>query len=246
MSLISTSGENGILTITINRPAQKNALSLNMYQQLTESLIELESNNDYKVAIIQGDEHCFTAGNDLHDFLAGGALTEAHPTVVFLRTLVTITKPLIASVAGPAIGIGTTLLLHCDLVYSATNAVFQLPFSQLGLCPEAASSELLPSRIGRAKAFELLVLGEKFDAQEALKLGLVNKVVAASELYKTSNAAAQKLSGLPSNSVRASKGLIVDGYKEKTNAIITHELKYFEQLLASDESKKIIAGFFKR
>lgn len=246
MSHIKTSASDGVLTIEINRPAQKNALSLEMYAQLTEALVQLESDDALRVAVITGDENCFTAGNDLHDFLTGGSLTEAHPTVIFLRTLVTLSKPLIASVAGPAIGIGTTLLLHCDLVYSATNAVYQLPFSQLGLCPEAASSHILPNQVGRVKAFELLVLGEKFDAKEAQQLGIVNKVVAANDLSSYTAEMAKKLARLPANSVKASKGLIVDGNKSKLNEVITHELKYFEQLLASEDSKKIISSFFKR
>ncbi|GAB2995455.1 enoyl-CoA hydratase-related protein [Psychrosphaera aestuarii] len=246
MSFISTSSSDGVLTITIDRLAQKNALSLEMYKDLTAALLELEKNNELKVAVIQGDTTCFTAGNDLNDFLTGGALTEAHPTVVFLRTLVTLTKPLIASVAGPAIGIGTTLLMHCDLVYAADNAVFQLPFSKLGLCPEAGSSAILPMLSGRVKAFELLVLGNKFDANEAQQVGLINKVVKVEDLFSTVDEVAHQIANLPAMSVRASKGLIVDSQKENINQVITHELKYFEQLLGSEECKSIISSFFKK
>ncbi|MDA8622246.1 enoyl-CoA hydratase-related protein [Psychrosphaera sp.] len=246
MSFINTKVSSGVLTITIDRLAQKNALSLDMYKDLTTALLSAEKDEEIKVAVIEGDSSCFTAGNDLNDFLAGGSLTEAHPTVIFLRTLVSFSKPLIASVAGPAIGIGTTLLMHCDLVYAANNAVFQLPFSKLGLCPEAASSSILPKLAGRVKAFELLVLGNKFDAQEAVQIGLINEVVEIKELNDKVTAVATQLAQLPTMSVRASKGLIVDAQKETINAVISHELKYFEQLLGSDECKAIISSFFKK
>ena len=246
MSFINTQNSNGVLTITIDRLAQKNALSLEMYKDLTSALMMAEKDDAIKVAVIKGDTTCFTAGNDLNDFLKGGSLTEAHPTVIFLRALVSFSKPLIASVAGPAIGIGTTLLMHCDLVYSADNAVFQLPFSKLGLCPEAASSAILPKLTGRVKAFELLVLGNKFSADDALQFGLVNEVVSPQELNEKVESVAQQIAQLPTLSVRASKGLIIDSQKESINEVISHELKYFEQLLGSEECKAIIAGFFKR
>lgn len=245
-SEILVSNEHGVMTITINRLAQKNALSLAMYQQMTDALVTLEKSDDLHAAVITGSEECFTAGNDLHDFLKGGALTEAHPTVTFLRTLVSLSKPLIAAVAGPAIGIGTTMLMHCDLVYAANNSVLQLPFSKLGLCPEAGSSQILPAMTSRVKAFELLVLGERFDAQEAKQLNLVNKVVDPSEVLPVALASAKALAQLPSQSVKASKGLIVDGNKELINNVITHELKYFEHLLKSPESKQIISSFFSK
>ena len=246
MSEILVSKSNGVMTITINRLAQKNALSLAMYQAMTEALVDLERSDDLHAAVITGSAECFTAGNDLNDFLKGGALTEAHPTVIFLRTLVGLTKPLIAAVAGPAIGIGTTMLMHCDLVYAANNTVFQLPFSKLGLCPEAGSSHILPAQVGRVKAFELLVLGDKFDADEALRLNLINQVVDAEEVLTIATKRAEQLAQLPSQSVKASKGLIVDANKTQLNQVISAELKYFEHLLGSEESKQIIASFFKK
>ncbi|QTH63829.1 enoyl-CoA hydratase [Psychrosphaera ytuae] len=246
MSEILVSKSNGVMTITINRLAQKNALSLAMYQAMTEALVDLERSDDLHAAVITGSAECFTAGNDLNDFLKGGALTEAHPTVIFLRTLVGLTKPLIAAVAGPAIGIGTTMLMHCDLVYAANNTVFQLPFSKLGLCPEAGSSHILPAQVGRVKAFELLVLGDKFDADEALRLNLINQVVDAEEVLTIATKRAEQLAQLPSQSVKASKGLIVDSNKTQLNEVISAELKYFEHLLGSEESKQIIASFFKK
>lgn len=246
MSEILVSKSNGVMTITINRLAQKNALSLAMYQAMTEALVDLERSDDLHAAVITGSAECFTAGNDLNDFLKGGALTEAHPTVIFLRTLVGLTKPLIAAVAGPAIGIGTTMLMHCDLVYAANNTVFQLPFSKLGLCPEAGSSHILPAQVGRVKAFELLVLGDKFDANEALRLNLINQVVDAEEVLTIATKRAEQLAQLPSQSVKASKGLIVDANKTQLNEVISAELKYFEHLLGSEESKQIIASFFKK
>lgn len=246
MSEILVAKSNGVMTISINRLAQKNALSLAMYQQMTDALVELERSEELHVAIITGDENCFTAGNDLNDFLKGGALTEAHPTVKFLRTLVSLSKPLVAAVNGPAIGIGTTMLLHCDLVYAGTNSVFQLPFSKLGLCPEAASSQILPANVGRVKAFELLVLGETFDAETASQLNIINAVVEPSQVLEVAQQKAQIIASLPSQSVKASKGLIVDSNKELINNVISNELKYFEHLLGSDECKAIISSFFKK
>ncbi|WP_299269005.1 enoyl-CoA hydratase-related protein [uncultured Psychrosphaera sp.] len=238
--------KDSILTITIDRASAKNALSLNMYAQLTAALKQLDDDPTLSVAVITGGENCFTAGNDLKDFLAGGELNEQHPTVQFLYQIASTKKPIVAAVAGPAIGIGTTMLLHCDLVYAADNTVFQLPFAQLGLCPEAACSEILPRLTGHVKAFEMVVLGDKFNANDALDIGLINKVCTADTLLSTATETAGRIAKLPENAVTASKQLLKRNSQQSVSNTIKTELAQFEILLNSEQSQKIISSFFHR
>lgn len=242
---IQTQVSGSTLIITIARPEAKNALSLAMYQSLTQALRQFDQDDKLTSAIVYGSEQCFTAGNDLKDFLAGGELNHQHPTVQFLHQLVRTEKPLIAAVAGPAIGIGTTMLLHCDLVVASENSVFQLPFSKLGLCPEAASSALLPKQIGRQLAFELLVLGNRFDAVTGKELGLINSKVEEGEALTKAMEYAEQLSKLPLDAVKTSKRLINED-KDRIANIIDIELTQFQRLMDSSETKSIIANFFKR
>ena len=243
---IITSVDNRVLTITINRESAKNALSLTMYSEITAALKQLDSDSDLSVAIITGSATCFTAGNDLKDFLAGGALDEQHPTVQFLYQLASTKKPIIAAVAGPAIGIGTTMLLHCDLVYAADNTLFQLPFAQLGLCPEAACSEILPRITGHAKAFELVVLGDRFSANDALDIGLINRVCPFDTVQSIAKESAMKIARLPSDAVICSKQLLKSNNQKNVENAIEAELTQFEKLLNSEQSQNIIASFFKK
>lgn len=243
---IITSVSNRILTITINRESAKNALSLSMYSEMTSALKQLDDDPNLSVAIITGSSTCFTAGNDLKDFLAGGALNKQHPTVQFLYQIASTQKPIIAAVAGPAIGIGTTMLLHCDLIYAADNAVFQLPFAQLGLCPEAACSDILPKLIGHAKAFELVVLGDRFNANTAQDIGLINKVCTTDDVLVVAMESAIKLSKLPDSAVICSKNLLKANNKQSIENTIDAELVQFQKLLNSEQSQKIIASFFNK
>ncbi|GHB62013.1 enoyl-CoA hydratase [Psychrosphaera saromensis] len=243
---IITSVTDSILTITIARESAKNALSLNMYSQLTAALQQLDDDPTISVAIITGGENCFTAGNDLKDFLAGGALNEQHPTVQFLYQIASTKKPIIAAVAGPAIGIGTTMLLHCDLVYAADNTIFQLPFAQLGLCPEAACSEMLPRITGHVKAFEMVVLGDRFSANDALEIGLINKVCSSDTLLSLAVETATRITKLPENAVSTSKSLLKSNTQERVLNTIKAELTQFEMLLNSEQSQKIISSFFSK
>lgn len=243
---IITSVTDSILTITIARESAKNALSLNMYSQLTAALQQLDVDPTISVAIITGGENCFTAGNDLKDFLAGGALNEQHPTVQFLYQIASTKKPIIAAVAGPAIGIGTTMLLHCDLVYAADNTIFQLPFAQLGLCPEAACSEILPRITGHVKAFEMVVLGDRFSANDALEIGLINKVCSSDTLLSLAIETATRITKLPENAVSTSKALLKSNTQERVLNTIKAELSQFEMLLNSEQSQKIISSFFSK
>ena len=242
---ISTKIEHATLFIHINRPEAKNALSCQMYQQLTDALIEYEQNGSLKAAVFYGSDTCFTAGNDLKDFMASGELNTEHPTVKFLYQIANCKKPLIAAVAGPAIGIGTTLLLHCDLVVAADNAIFQLPFAQLGLCPELASSVLLPKLVGYQQSFELLVLGDKFNAEKALSSGFVNKITSSDNIIGQAKEWALKLSKLPAGAVQTSKSLI-RSESVLINKTIETELAGFQRLLNGEDAQTIIGNFFKR
>ena len=176
MDQIITENRDGILRIEINRPDKKNALTAAMYQAMADALTAADADPKVRVVLIHGKSDLFTAGNDLQDFLDNRPRDEDRPAFQFLRNISRAQKPIVAAVAGAAVGIGTTMLLHCDLVYAAPNTRLQLPFVNLGLVPEAASSLLLPALVGYQRAAELLLLCEPFSAQTAKEIGLVNAV----------------------------------------------------------------------
>lgn len=245
LGTVNTQVKDSTLLIQIDRLEAKNALSLSMYRQLTVALKQLDEDPKLTAAVVYGSEQCFSAGNDLKDFLSGGELNRDHPTVQLLYQLVATKKPIIAAVAGPAIGIGTTMLLHCDLVVASENALFQLPFAKLGLCPEAASSYLLPKQVGHQTAFELLVLGERFNAIKAQQLGFVNKVVGEGECLTEALSYADKIAELPAAAVASSKSLMRSN-TEQVEKMLALELIEFQRLMDSEEAKQIISSFFKR
>jgi len=170
--LVETSRDGAVLCVTLARPAKKNALTGAMYHALIAAFGEASADDVIGALLLRGRDGVFTAGNDIGDFLQAAGSAETSPGTLFIKTLATFDKPLVAAVEGPAIGIGTTLCFHCDLVYVARNAVFQMPFVDLGLVPEAASSLLAPRRFGHAKAAQFLMLAESFDAEAACDLGL--------------------------------------------------------------------------
>jgi len=245
MSYIQVEQTDKIMTITMSRFQQKNALSLDMYSELVTALTKYEESAELQVCLILGNEECFCAGNDLKDFLNSGQLNEAHPTVQFINRIATCQKPVVAAVAGPAVGIGTTMLLHFDYVIAAENAVFQLPFAQLGLCPEAASSYILPNIVGQRIAFELLVMGERFDADRARDFGIVNIVCQPKELKGIALSKTKEIAKLPHEAVIKSKRLIRQNDSETVKAMIELELTYFQQLLDSEECQTRVGKFFK-
>lgn len=238
--------EKGVLTLTMQRPEKKNALSSAMYQQLTAALRHAQSDANIHVVILRGQADCFCAGNDLADFMAAGSLDNEHPTVQFLHQLVSFDKPLIAAVAGLAIGIGTTALLHCDLVYAAPGCRFQMPFTALGLCPEAASSLLLPKLMGYQKAAQYLLLGDAFGSDEAAAFGLVNEIIAAEQLFAHAEQKAQRLAALPANAVQQSKRLLKQPLQMQVQHVLHQELAQFEQLLHTPECQQTLAKFFQK
>jgi enoyl-CoA hydratase/carnithine racemase len=242
---IGTTTSEGILQIRINRPEKKNALTFAMYTAMTEALEKADGNPAVRVVIITGVDGCFTSGNDVADFLQSSGLGGDSPAIRFLHTLSTTGKPVIAVVTGLAVGIGVTMLLHCDLVYAADTATFQLPFVNLGLVPEAASSMLLPRMLGHQRAAELLLLAEKFDARTAQGLGLVNAVCGATELSAFVQQRAAVLAAKPPASVRLTKALM-KREPESVPARIAEEGKQFSHQLGSPEAREAMEAFMQR
>ena len=191
MNDILTHIADGVLTLTINRVEKKNSFTPAMYAAMADGLEQARNDPTICVTVIQGDITVFSAGNDIGDFLQRKPSTQESPVFQFLRAIASHPKPVIAAVCGPAVGIGTTLLFHCDLVYAGDNAAFSMPFVNLGLCPEAASSLLVPQMMGYHRAAEALLLGEPFMAEAALEVGLVNRIVPPTEVNGMAQAQAR-------------------------------------------------------
>ena len=243
---IETSLSEHILSIRFNRPTRKNAINFEMYDALANSFSEADSNPDIRVVFLSGNKECFCAGNDLSDFKNGGSTQgKKSPGARFLTEIRECSKPIIAAVAGPAIGVGTTMLLHCDLVYAAPCAIFKMPFTQLGLCPEAASSYLIPALIGQQRASELLLLGRTLTADKARDYGLINDIVEI-ELIETAYNSALELAALPPGSVQLSKKLMKEPILEATRKADKNELLGFSERLSSDESREAMSAFFEK
>ncbi|HYL03810.1 MAG TPA: enoyl-CoA hydratase-related protein [Steroidobacteraceae bacterium] len=224
----------GVCELRFNRPAKRNAITFAMYQALGEALAAAQADAAVRVVLLAGEGPSFCAGNDLNDFVSGPEFDGTHPVMRLLRTLATFEKPLLAAVHGATVGIGVTMLLHCDLVVAARGTQLSLPFVALGLVPEAGSSLLLPRLVGRQRAAELLYLGAPFDAARALELGIVNRVVEDAALAAESRALAMALAGQPAESLRATKRLL-RGDPAEVLARIEAEARIFGALLKSDE-----------
>jgi enoyl-CoA hydratase/carnithine racemase len=245
---ILTSKQNGILVIEFNRPEKKNSITAAMYQVIADTLKDAQSDTAVRVILFTGKPEIFTAGNDLEDFMnsvSQGELAD-RPVAQFMLQLRQATKPVIAAVSGAAVGIGTTMLLHCDLVYAADNAKFSMPFAKLGLCPEFASSILLPQAVGYQRAAEKLFFGEPFSAQEAFEMGLVNKVLPLDELLTFAKAQATKLTSLPASSLRMTKSLMKSGQTDAVMAKMSEEGKHFSAMLLAPEAKEAFNAFFQK
>jgi enoyl-CoA hydratase/carnithine racemase len=236
----------GILTLTLARPEKKNALTNAMYGTLADTLEAAETDADARVIVIRGQGDMFTAGNDVGEFAAiaaGGARGEQH-VGRFLRALVHCSRPLIAAVQGRAVGIGTTMLLHCDLVVLAENALLSTPFVSLALVPEAASSLLLPMRIGHARAYEMFALGEPVPAKNALDWGLANRVVPFDLLYETAGELAAKLAKQPVGALAVTKRLMRRA--DVLSAQIADESQCFAERLKTAEAREAFSAFAER
>jgi enoyl-CoA hydratase/carnithine racemase len=238
--------EGRVRTVVINRPEKKNAITVSMYGRLADELAHAAEDPAIRVVVLTGVNGVFTAGNDLADFQK--TRHEETPTFSnpFLSALPLFPKPLLAGVNGLAVGIGTTMLLHCDLVYASSEAVFSLPFARLGLTPEAGSSLLLPRVAGLQRATELLMLGEPFDAQRAREAGLVNEVVAPNRLSQRVASRAEELAALPPAAVRQTKALIRLDLIDQLKEVMEREGAVFMEHLVSPEAAEAFAAFFEK
>lgn len=232
--------------IEIARPEKKNALTGEMYLALAEGLERLEGDATVRALLLHGAPDCFSSGNDLEDFLRYDRSAGEFPAFRFLRTISTARKPIVAAVAGPAVGIGTTMLLHCDLAYAAPSARFRMPFVPLGIVPEAASSLLVPMRAGHARASELLLLGRPFGVEKAAEAGILTAVVPEGELLATARAVAEELAALPPASVRITKELMRRPLARAVAEQMAEEGRIVEERLGSPEAKEAIAAFFEK
>ncbi len=244
--LVTTFLDKGILKIGIQRPDKLNALTLAMYDAMTVALESAEQDKQIRVILIHGTDNCFTSGNDLRDFAGNPPAGENSPVFRFLRAISQAQKPVIAMVSGAAVGIGTTMLLHCDLVYADETARFRLPFVNLGLCPEAASSYLLPKLVGHLRASEILLLGETIDAEKALEIGLVNRIFPHPDLLDQVMAKAVQLAAQPPASVRLTKSLLKENQAQQVAEVMSKEGDLFLRQLAKPEAQEAINAFIEK
>jgi enoyl-CoA hydratase/carnithine racemase len=243
---IVTEQHGHVLEIRIERPERRNALTHAMYRALLAALDQAESDTNVRVTLLTGTEDCFTAGNDMNDFLESPPDSPQSPVMQLLERLPGLTKPLVAAVTGPAVGIGTTLLLHCDLVYLGEGTRLQLPFVNLGLSPEAGSSLLLPLLAGQARAAELLLLGETFDARTAREIGLANAVLADEACLAHARERAARLAAQPPAAVRASRALLRRTWQEAVTEQIRTESEVFIERLRAPEAREAISAFLEK
>ncbi len=240
--LVSTSVKDGVLTIRMNRPEKKNALTSDMYDVMTKAIKDSDKNPDIRVIVITGTADIFCAGNDLQEFLYNPPKSKNSPVLKFLKALSGAKLPVIAAVNGPAIGVGVTMLLHCDFVYLSKNAVMALPFVNLGLVPEAAASMLLSKSAGHPRAAELLMLGEPFTPETAVELGIANAVCEPKELEAMAMGTAQKLVAKPRNALLQTKALMRHDF-ESVAKRIDREAEIFKKCLATPEVKEALSAF---
>ena len=234
-----------VARIELARLDKKNAITTEMYVQMAEALAAAEADRDARAVLIHGSRDCFTAGNDLSDFLKRPPGTKS-PSWRFFEVLPALSKPIVAAVGGPAIGIGTTLLFHCDLVYATPNARFQLPFVGLGIVPEFGSTYLLPLLAGYQRAAELMLLGQPFTAEKAHEVGIVTAVVPEGEVLERAAKAAAMLAELPPESIRLTKRLMKSAHAEAVKRQITEEGRLFVERLASPEAKEAMSAFLEK
>jgi enoyl-CoA hydratase/carnithine racemase len=236
----------GVMTLTLNRVDKKNSFSRAMYGACAEALARSGEDAAVRAVVIQGHVTVFSAGNDIGDFLEGHPATPESPVFRFLQAISQFSKPLIAAVCGPAVGIGTTLLFHCDLVYAGDNAAFSMPFVNLGLCPEAASSLLVPQMMGYHRAAEALLLGEPFMAETAMEVGLVNRIVPPSEANAVAQAQARRLAAKPLSSLIETKRLMKKGQMAQVQSVMADEGERFTRLLTEPAAKEAFTAFMEK
>lgn len=235
-----------VARIRFDRVDKKNAITAEMYTQLAEALAAADADREVRALVLHGSADCFTAGNDVADFLKRPPTGEGSPTWRFFEVLPNLTKPIVAAVGGPAVGIGSTMLLHCDLVYAAPNARFQLPFVPLGIVPEFGSTFLLPLIAGYQRAAELLLLGLPFSAEQAKEAGIVTAVVPQDELLQKAFSVAKALAALPPESLRLTKRLMKSRYGQTVSETLNEEGRIFRERLGSPEAKEALSAFLEK
>jgi len=243
---IKIESRDNILNLTFARPDKKNALTNAMYGALTDALLAAENDPATRVVVFRGEGDKFTAGNDVGEFaaIATGAFQGERHVARFVEAIARASRPLVAAVQGRAVGIGTTMLLHCDFIVLAEDAQLSTPFVNLALVPEAASTLLMPLRIGYARAYEMFALGETIDARTALHMGIANRVVPLERLHAEAAAVAQRLARLPAGSLAATKRLMRD--PEVLTAQIAAESECFAERLTTPEAREAFAAFAER
>jgi enoyl-CoA hydratase/carnithine racemase len=246
MSDILIHTEAGVTTLTFNRVDKKNSITSAMYGALADALAQAGQDAAVRVVLIQGDATIFSAGNDIGDFLHQPPSTQESPVFRFLRGIAGFPKPLVAAVCGPAVGIGTTMLFHCDLVYAGDNAAFSMPFVNLGLCPEAASSLLVPQMFGYHRAAEALLLGEPFMAEAALEVGLVNRVVPPTEANAFAQAQARKLAAKPLSALVETKRLMKKSQLPALLERMGEEGQSFGRMLREPAAREAFSAFMEK
>jgi enoyl-CoA hydratase/carnithine racemase len=242
---ILTAKADGILTITINRPDKKNALTSAMYAAMADALEAAETDDAVRVIVFAGNGGAFTAGNDLQDFLNNPPQGDGSPVFRFLRAISSASKPLVAAVTGVAVGVGTTMLLHCDLVYVGTDARLSLPFVNLALVPEAASSLLLPAMVGYHRSAELLLLGEPFNAETAKEYGIANAIFPDARVLPEAMQVAAKLAAKPPTAVRLTKQLLRQTRGDVAGQMAAEGV-HFRSQLKSAEAREAMTAFFEK
>ena len=236
----------GVMTLTINRLARKNSITAVMYAAMADVLVAAEKDASVRVLVIQGHESIFSAGNDITDFLNTPPSGSDAPVFRFMYALSGFTKPVVAAVCGPAVGIGTTMLLHCDLIYAGDNAAFSMPFVNLGLCPELASSFLVPQLMGYPRAAEALLLGEPFTAETALEMGLINRIVPPLQANVLAQQQARKLAAKPLVSLIETKRLMKKGISSVVAERIAEENASFGRLLSAPAAREAFTAFMEK
>ena len=243
--MVRAETQDRVARIELARLDKKNAITTEMYVQLAEALAAADADSEVRAVLLHGARDCFTAGNDLSDFLKRPPGAKS-PSWRFFEALPSLQKPIVAAVGGPAIGIGTTLLLHCDLVYATPETRFQLPFVGLGIVPEFGSTYLLPLLAGYQRAAELMLLGQPFTAEKAREVGIVTAVVPQAELLERAGNAAAALAELPPESIRLTKRLMKSAHAAAVKQQIGEEGRIFVERLASPEAKQAMSAFLEK
>ncbi len=246
MSDILTHTEAGVMTITLNRVEKKNSITVAMYAAMADALASAAQDAAVRAVVVQGHATVFSAGNDIGDFLNRAPSTGESPVYRFLSAISSFPKPLVAAVCGPAVGIGTTMLFHCDLVYAGDNAAFSMPFVNLGLCPEAASSLLVPQMMGYHRAAEAFLLGEPFMAEAALEVGLVNRIVPPTEANAVAQAQARKLAAKPINALVETKRLMKKAQAGQIAQQMAEEGASFARLMTEPAAREAFTAFMEK